>query len=55
MSDWTLLQRDENGKLIWPANPKLFEQVGYINPFGGASWLIYEWCGVAGWRFVRDE
>jgi hypothetical protein len=36
----------------WPKNPKLWERFAYLCPISGVDWVTWEWCGVAGWRYV---
>lgn len=38
-----------------PKNPRLWQCYSYVSPSSGCTVVTFEWCGVAGWRFVSDE
>ena len=48
-----ILTSGQGEKLEWPKAPELWDRFVYIDPIGGATHVVYEWCGVAGWRFVE--
>ncbi len=43
----------KDGKVNWPANPRLWQRFTYLDGISGCTYITYEWCGVAGWRFVE--
>lgn len=36
----------------WPINPRLWEQFSYVDPISGCGIVTWEWCGIAGWRYI---
>lgn len=57
--NWTLIDPNgfivKSGKGEWPSNPPLWSKITYVDPIGGATYIVYEYCGVAGWRFVSRD
>ena len=39
----------------FPKNPRLWQRVTFLCAISGCTYYTYEWCGVAGWRFVSRD